>query len=646
MGFEKKKKVAVFVCDIMAEYQTQLISHLTDEISKLGYYSLVYSWLGGYGNTEEFDAGERNAAFLPDYEDYDGIFLCLDTFTDDESQELVLENVKRYSRCPVISLRVEAGDYPAVIIDDDNSMESITRHLIEEHGFKDLFFVGGIKDHPAAISRLACFRRVLAEYGMTLDDEDLYHGDFWRNSGDQIVDEMLERRKNSKLPDAIVCANDYMAIAVCHSLQSRGYQIPDDVVVTGFDDISEVSYTIPSITSVRVDTVELAKLAVLKFKRITEGTDEDRLTYVKTAVIPRQSCGCRKSTLKELTDALRNYYGAWHRQREEYLRSCFMSLDSGIASDMEELNTAIEKYMGNNDYYKDFFVALNDYSWETIDNSRMKGYTKNMRLRTVIFNTELKKNINQRFSRREILPDAYISEEPKAYYIIPLHYQKASYGYAVIDYYPGGIMGNFFEAVIISLCNSLSHLRSSKRNNALIDKLSSLYVTDLLTDLKNRHGFDRELHKMYGLVQSEGRTMAIISLDMDGLKTINDNFGHAEGDFALCIIADAIREASFTDEMGFRVGGDEFQVLCLDYSENSVEKFLRRFNEYLDNFNSTSKKPYNIQASYGHVICNQGRGTTLTEWLTKSDDRMYMMKEKNRETRKIIKRRSKADNQK
>jgi len=636
MGFSNKKKVAIFICGSMVDYQTQIVSYLSDEMAKNGYYSLIFNWFGGYGNTEEFEAGELNAAYLPEYADYDGIFLCLDTFTNPEAAEEVLNMVKRCSHCPVVCIRREADNYHTVLIDDENSMEPMIRHIVEHHHFKDIFYVSGIEGHPDAVKRLNCVRRVLAEYGMVLKDENLIHGDFWRNSGDYIVDTILERRQG-KLPEAIVCANDYMAIAVCHSLQERGFEIPKDVVVTGFDDISEVSYTIPSISSVRVDIKEMAQSACKMLLDLKDGKKIEKYDYVPATVVTRQSCGCTESSAKMLTNAVRSYFTSWSRQRHEYLMSCFMSLDTEVAKDFEELNHSLEKFIDLNDYYKDFFVVINDYEWETIENEDMHGYTDTMHLRTAFVNTELQKKVDITIERRDLLPEEYISEEPKAYYIVPLHFHKASFGYAVIDFYPGGTLNGFYEFMLISICNALEHMRSAKRNAALINKLSSMYITDVLTGLKNRYGFELETHRMYNIVQTENRTMVIIGIDMDGLKIINDTYGHPEGDFALCTLADAIREAAFSDEIGFRVGGDEFQVLCLDYSENSVAKFFKRFNGYLDEFNKNSKKPYNVCASYGYCICSTGVGLTLSEWLTKSDDRMYDMKEKNRPTRKILK---------
>ena len=637
MGFVGKKKVAIFICGSMVDYQSQIVINLSEKMAELGYYSIIYNWFGGYGETFEFEAGELNAAYLPDYSDYDGIFLCLDTFTSEEASEEVLNMVKKNCKCPVVSIRRQADNYHTVLIDDENSMTSITKHLIEHHHFKDLFYVSGIKGHPDAVKRLECFKRVLTEYGMQLTEDNLYHGDFWRNSGDRIVDAILERRKDTKLPEAIVCANDYMAIAVTHSLQKRGYEIPKDVVVTGFDDIEEASYTIPTITSVRMDIKEMAETAVEMFVKLRDKKKIDRYEYVTTKVVPRQSCGCGENSTKILTDSLRNYYNAWSRQRGENLQSCFMSLDTVVAPDLESLNTLVSKYIGNNDDYKDFFVVLNDYSWESVENEDMVGYTDEVILRTVFLNQERQKNIKVKFPKRELLPEEYIRENPSAYYVIPLHFHKASFGYAVITYNGKGTIGSFYEFMLISICNSLQHMRATQRNEALIDKLSSMYVTDVLTGLKNRHGFDIESHKMYNIVQTENRTMAIIGIDMDGLKVINDTFGHGEGDYALCVIADAIREASFTDEIGFRVGGDEFEVLAIDYSEHSVEKFLKRFTDYLNEFNRNSPKQYNVRASYGYVICYVNPGVTLNEWLVKSDDKMYEMKEKNRATRKILK---------
>jgi GGDEF domain-containing protein len=94
-------------------------------------------------------------------------------------------------------------------------------------------------------------------------------------------------------------------------------------------------------------------------------------------------------------------------------------------------------------------------------------------------------------------------------------------------------------------------------------------------------------------------------------------------------------------EMWFAAGngsrGDEFEVLAMDYSENSILKFISRMNAYLDNINKGAGKPYNIYASCGYSICCINPGMNLNEWLTLSDNRMYAEKEKMRGVRKIIK---------
>jgi hypothetical protein len=155
-----------------------------------------------------------------------------------------------------------------------------------------------------------------------------------------------------------------------------------------------------------------------------------------------------------------------------------------VAQNFEELNYALSKYIGINDKYKDFFVVINDYPWESIENEDMRGYTENMHVKTVFLNNELQKKVDIIIPKKELLPDAYISDEPKAYFLVPLHFQGASFGYTITDFYPGGTITEFFEFMHISICNAMEHMRSAKRNAALIDSFPPCTLPMYLQDLK------------------------------------------------------------------------------------------------------------------------------------------------------------------
>ena len=637
MSLRDRKKIAIFISGTAGEYQTVLVDRLSGMAVDAGFYTICFSHFNTYAGNMGYEIGERNLIELPCFEDYDGIFLCLDTFEQVDAANQILELVKYRAKCPVVSIRREAGNFNCVLIEDTDSMRSVTEHLLDKHGFRDFFFVSGPRDHPDAIKRLKCFRKVLAEHNLELTDDDVFYGNFWKNQGNEVVDRILSKRK--RLPEAIVCANDYAAIGVITALTERGYRVPEDVAVTGFDDTNEAQMCVPPLTSVRMDVYEMACKAWSMMRAMIAGIPVKNQEYVSTCVVPRESCGCRRNVVPGKTGlSSRSYYDQLQHLKRDSMQTVFMSVDAETVVDFPSLNRVIYKYVFNNDYLRDFLLFTNDYDWKSVDNQEMCGYTNDVCLRTVIHGSDQEiEDLNIRLATRDIAPDGYYSSQPCAYYAIPLHYQECSYGYVLISYLSGGMMGEYCQYMVIAICNAIEKIHVNMKVNTLIEKLAGMYVTDAMSNLKNRYGFDRESKRMYELMSTEGHTMAVIAIDMDGLKTINDTFGHAEGDFALKTVSEIIQKACFTDEQCFRIGGDEFEVLALDYSESAIDKYFRRFNEMLESFNASSEKPYNINASYGYALCAPEGRKTLNEWLTISDNRMYEMKERNRPTRHIIK---------
>lgn len=636
MSLRDRKKVAIFACGVAGEYQTVLVERLAGKAAEAGYYSLCFSHFNSYAGNMGYEYGERNIVQLPYLEDYDGIFLCLDTYEEIEAANQILELVREKATCPVVSIRREAGNYNCVLIEDTDSMRSVTEHLLDKHGFKDFFYVSGPKSHPDAIKRLKCFKKVLAEHDMDIDEDNIFYGNFWKNQGNEIVDAILERR--GKLPDVVVCANDYSAMSVVNALNDRGYSVPEDVAVTGFDDIVEAQMCIPSLTSVRMDVYDMACAAWTMMQSLLEGRETPKTGYVSTCVVSRESCGCDCHSRYSIKKSARSYYDQVQKLKQDSMNSVFMSVEAETAINMELLNKVVFKYLHNNDFFRDYVMVFNTFDWAEADEQMLRGYTENVKLNTYICTEDQEvTDYSLVFNRRDILPDGFYHDQPCAYYAVPLHYQELSFGYAMISYLSGGSITEFLQYMIIAVCNAYENMRVEYKMGRLIDRLSGMYVTDAMSNLKNRYGFDTESRRMYDLVMQESHSMAIIVIDMDGLKTINDTFGHAEGDFALKLISDTIKKACFSEEQCFRMGGDEFEILALDYSENSVDKFFRRFKGIIDEFNASDAKPYNIQASYGYVICTPEGRKSLNEWLTAGDDRMYEMKERNRSTRKIIK---------
>ena len=107
------------------------------------------------------------------------------------------------------------------------------------------------------------------------------------------------------------------------------------------------------------------------------------------------------------------------------------------------------------------------------------------------------------------------------------------------------------------------------------------------------------------------RKIMITFIDMDGLKFINDNYGHDEGDFAIQRLAGVIKDCCRPGEICARFGGDEFVIFDSYASDNSADSFARRFNAKLDSINQIINKPYKVSASIGSYITKATTEDTL-----------------------------------
>ena len=154
--------------------------------------------------------------------------------------------------------------------------------------------------------------------------------------------------------------------------------------------------------------------------------------------------------------------------------------------------------------------------------------------------------------------------------------------------------------------------------------------TDELTGLYNRRGFE---HALQELLSSENgsRIISIVSIDMDNLKTINDEHGHAEGDFALTELAKTLKFCLSEDEFCARFGGDEFSAVLVSDSLDRTEKFTSEFLDKMATVSACTGKPYTIHASIGVSELLGWETNNIVSAMKEADDRMYQFKREYKE---------------
>jgi len=164
------------------------------------------------------------------------------------------------------------------------------------------------------------------------------------------------------------------------------------------------------------------------------------------------------------------------------------------------------------------------------------------------------------------------------------------------------------------------------RRKELEAEVVALSLHDELTGLHNRRGFIQLAEQQMKIAKRHGRPMILLYVDVDRLKTINDQFGHAEGDAALTATAALLKQTFRETSVIGRLGGDEFVALIVDAAPSSARTLVKRLERNVAAWNATSKRPYDLSMSVGTAVAYPRRPASLETLWDKADAAMYRAK--------------------
>lgn len=622
-----RKTIGIILFDITGYYQQQLVHTLSKTASKHGYNLLTFSAFTIYGSDTKNAAGEYNILHLIPYEQLDALIVCHDTFNSNEAVEELWKLVTERCQAPIISIRKKVNGCYNILVEDTDAIPAFVRHFHDVHHFDRIAFMSGPYNHPDAISRLEKYKEAMAELGLDCPEEYIFEGNFWK---DCALDASKHFMSLKKRPQAIVCVNDYMALSLCKELTLQGYSVPQDIAISGFDDVRDARANVPPLTTCYVSVSDMAKKAMETIDTLLNGKEAPACTFVPTKIIIRNSCGCESSTMKDLSLSRMYEVEFMEQLINQNAHNTFVSISLENMTSAEDIGDylRLEDVPG---IARDFYLCLGIHGNGAYPQVKKKapGFAK--RSHSIYSLRDLNPIATSSFETKKLLPPEAIREEPMAVFFFPIHYLEYNFGYVAATSNGEEAQDTLFHSWLSLIGNTLENSRIRAKNQALLEKLNMLYHEDFLTKLYNRRGFEQFSEEEFSEAKKHNIKTMTLSIDMDNLKYINDVYGHSHGDLALQTIADAMRQACSGCEICARIGGDEFAVFGYDYSEDKAKQYTENFLQYLKDFNADSSLPYCVNASFGYTISDPSLSISREQYMKASDDLLYQNKRKRKE---------------
>jgi diguanylate cyclase (GGDEF)-like protein len=169
------------------------------------------------------------------------------------------------------------------------------------------------------------------------------------------------------------------------------------------------------------------------------------------------------------------------------------------------------------------------------------------------------------------------------------------------------------------LYRSISFAIVRQQNRVMLQQLS---LNDELTGLLNRRGFLSLAQQQIKIARRENWGLVLLFADLDGLKNINDKFGHPKGDHALRAAGAILKETFRTSDLVARLGGDEFVVLAIHAPSSGVQAITSRLQRNVDLFNQQNQD-YHISLSFGIAEVDPQQDASLEDVILRADQALY-----------------------
>ena len=602
-----RKRIALLVAQADEYYQSQFIQGFIDNAFKHDADVLVFGSYLKYQNNFGREVGETSIFSLVPFEDFDAVAVMADTLQSSGLSDSIEQMIHDRCKCPVIFIDKESKYFPSVFPNHYDAVKMLVNHLIEDHGYTDIAFLTGKAWHHYSKQRLQAFIDAMSEHSLSVGRDRVFYGDFWYTSGESLGDRLI--KKGGKLPQAIACANDCMAIGLAKALEEGGIRVPDDIAIAGYDSTEEGRYSPKPLTSIKIPAMALGSYALEYLFNSMEGKKTEPFKDNGEFFCGR-TCGCSEDKVRYEVK-LRKVWDTDTSHNSVFSSFNHLDEDLVIQNDFNGLMKTAFSYVFQIRDFESFSICLND-KWQSkaklmagaIDDSRLSVASLSdtdrffsRKMMHVIACSPESLNCDRVsddvfFDRHVLIPRLdMMRTKPEAFFFTPMHFEESVFGYAVLSYTDPRSYKKSYRFWLHSIMRGLENFRRYDELNAINKKLEASLVRDPLTGIYNYNGFLRQIEGMIALNPlKENEKVGALAIDIKNLSRINNDNGRAVGDSTIISVGRFLNEV-FSKGQIYSMGNGEMVALEVVSGSSDPLKVMeereQQLNEKIAAFNKT-----------------------------------------------------------
>ena len=642
-----RKRVGVLVNTIYSEYSVAFMEGI-DRYCAENDCSYVLFPLEHGKNSGIYDYHCETLLSFVNKNNLDGIVFATATLANNYKVDLprLVESIKMLPPIPKVSVGMEIEGIPTIKIDSMTAIKNLISHMVEKHACKNFVIMRCDNGNFESLERERCILETLKGYGIQVNPSWILNGTFSFDNAYSSMNSFLRSNPNASF-DAVVCLNDSMAMGVMNCLVDNNIKVPGQVKITGFDNVFETTEGELNITTVDQRIGDFAYSAMQSVNALINGERVESLQLTDAALVVRHSCGCKSEPLSEecvYDVAVKRRYDIFRLGGNQLYMLHYFLMETQTPVPLENLYSRLHYSLCLFDI-KEMVLVLYNHSIFFEKGTEFKRPDA-AKVVMSFFNEKSFERPDISFNpNARILPPEILERMCAGYTLFPIYAECFQYGYIFMRL--GRYERIFYQTVLeliskeivtsIKITGEQTEKNSLKNQNITLEqyseKMHRLSFTDEMTGLLNRRGFYEYARRQIASSIEAGRTGLVIFCDMDGLKKINDTYGHDFGDRAIKYEAQILKSVFRSTDISARLGGDEFAVLACDMRLKDFPRIKRAMAVECDKINSGSLEPFTLSVSVGCAEFSALK-SDIDDLLTNADSSQYEDKRSKKEVEK------------